>query len=1179
MCVQGSVVWLETAKADVSSGKVTSVTGKVTKTTPLTRGAHYHLRAFKRIENGFDVDVGFEIKATNEYEIDFVVHMSPDLAPGAGAGREQKVTIAAVNTNDGGSVSFHDIFLTLDSAGGASGGRAVVDPSRTGSFYDNQKEFAPPGAEEVPQAPQTEVTDHDYQWYLGTPPTASEDTGTSDNPWLTLQEQRSDISRESWPQPTQPSANANAPQRSPTSGTRFTVVEDEVRASIVSGGEDSWADVLYSSSKNLQKRPERPSFESLRQQQQRREEGGDFGGPFERVGGWESQLFPVSSSSVPTSLLPWGSVLNPSSDPNSGGVVLGLMDFPGGYGDAREGKPLPVERELMTWINTVRSAPLTFEGAYAARGCTADGFGRSERSPQRPLHLSHVLAESAQGHSTNMAAEDFVSHLGSDDSSPFDRMDGVGYQEGYRGENICAGMKNPFDCVASFMCSEAHRENLMSDTFREMGIGLSTNLATQYKHYWTLNLGHAGSVNQGAFMSSFDSDGRNLRTLSVGSHQPEEPIDEVTFSSSFYDYARSAPEAIAVVANGVEFPLGLKYGSASNGLYQQRVQLLSIPMWQVLSGSAPCIIYHFKALGGDGNLHRFPELGSYGFGGCDFDDPLAKWVSFRNETAVRIGRGAGRDHAWPVGVREGLQGGSRGEVARFSSVEEEGFTPFASDLGICLTDTHVCADGSVAKRVPPACQFHCTSGDPMHLATDLDFLKSNEQRTFGGARACATTGAQFWSGIWNWCPEVLDEAWRDPENPYRWLIPLWREVQKIDWVAAANAMTEFWQNMQQCKTYTPQSIGPETNLLESLSQSAIRVDQKRAVRNMQRVIVRTDLRYEHYTSLQLYLTHRSMLGNTVVEKSILLGDSKSGAGGEVIYDDFAGAPMPGWWGSWLETFGKTVWRDVGGGRGEEEAAMAAGMEAVPETQRFTVMDGRSVPLRAPLEALTHFTDRSQTSSAGIWELSLDHDDPVQSAAIGSWDLMVCGEPLSTALNFSSDSSGSCGSGRGGSKARHPQCPDGNSQCAHERAMHTCGSVSTVGGSSTQPPAPGREGSGMGSILQINDVMHVQPLQESSMFCSQKPVTQEGWAQPLYQSGLDLGLYLFHHEDPSRERGAWKLVDQDSTTFSSAADGAGSGEAKRFAHVRSGGARSGCWIFYVVSQRGAGPYDFWVSSKD
>ncbi|QDZ25039.1 hypothetical protein HOP50_15g75820 [Chloropicon primus] len=1112
---KGSVIWLESAEAQLRPGEVTSVAGKVTKTCPVTREAHYRLEGFKRIGNGFDVDVGFEIKSTNEYEINFVMHMSA--APARGQqdlGREQKLTVAAINTHDGGSVSFHDIFLTLDGGAGRQGFQAhqTPHPSKTGSFYDNQKPSYESGAAgKVPA-----VVDPQYQWYLGDgAPLPRNDVAFDDGSWMSLRQGRD-------------SGLGGQEDRLTSSGTRYTAVEETMGYS-----DESWADVLYSSSKELQKKPEQPTFETLRQGP------GLEGNPYENVGGWESQLFPAASSSVPTSLLPWGSIVNPGESPAQGrqSVVLGVADFPGGYGDAREGKPTPKERELMMWINSVRASPKTFEGAYASRGCTLANFRRSEREPQQPLHLSDVLSESAQSHSLSMATDNFVSHIGLDESTPFDRMDEVGYPGGYRGENICAGMKHPFDCVISFMCSEAHRENLMSDTFREMGTGLSSNLASQYTHYWTLNLGHSGLVEQGEFVSSFERGGQHLRTLSVGAHRPEEPIDEVVFASSFFDHLAVPPKSVSVVANGVEFPLELKYGQVHHGLYEQKVQLLSIPMMQVLSGASPCVIYHFKALGGGGRMYRFPELGSYGFGGCDFDDPAAKWMGFQNETTLTLAPGTGPQSLW------GRSSSDHG-VTRYS------VRPPETSDGVCLTDLHLCADGTVARRRPPSCQFFCQSGDPVHVPTDLDFLRSNGQKSFGGVSTCARTGAQFWSGIWNWCPDVLEDAWNDPKNPYRWLIPLWKEIQKVDWVAASNALTEVWQNMQRCKTYKPDSAS--SNVVQGLTKSSIRIDQDEAVSNMRRVVVRSKVRYEELTSQRLHLSHRYMVGQTVVEKSILLGNATS-ANGEVIFDDFKEAPMPGWWGSWFETFATTVWNDVKG--------------SLARVQRFAVVDGRDVPIRRPAEALMHFSDKPASSSAGIWELAISHSDPVQSAALGDWDLMVCGEPLSTSLNFTSGG-GTCSGDE--DLVPHPLCstsPWGD--CRYSGSMHACGSVSTVGGSSTQPP-PSSTKSRMGAILKVNEVLHVQPAPGSSMFCSNSPLTQQGWAKPRYEdSGLELGLYLFHNRDPSRESGAWRLVQSDFTAPES---------GKHYAHTASGRPSSGCWIFYVVSKKGAGPYDFWLASS-
>jgi len=1094
---KGSVLWLESTEAEVGAdGKVASVTGKLTKTIALTRGAHYTLQAFQRIENGFDVDVGFEIKSTNEWEIDFVMHVSV-LRPGrvskSEASAGQKVTVVAMNTNDGGSASFIDIFLTL----GESREPGYASTPHPASHYDNQRQHLPPSLEAARQEERRDhlLPDRDRS---SRPPSVVD---FNEESWSAFKEERDGR------------GGGHGGSGVPVSGTTFTVVKDDIRGGIEGDGYESWADVLYSSSKKMQRKPKQHTLQSLQQSQARREQhGGGSGGRSDpnRSSEWGGQLFPASSSNIPTSLLPWGSIISmPGDHPQAReSVVLGVSDYPAGYGDAVGGQPSPKERNLMIWINTVRASPATFQGAYVTRGCSFASFERAAKEPKPPLHFNRVLSQAAQKHSGDMAAADFVSHVGLDESTPFDRMDEAGYLRGYRGENICAGMKNPFDCVLSFMCSEAHRENLMSDQFREMGVALSSNLASQYKHYWTLNLGHAGVVDQGRFVSSFDggrgAEGGKMRTLSVGAHRPEEPIDEVLFAASFHDEARAPPTFISVVANGVEFPLELKYGEIHHGLYEQSVQLLSIPMWQVLSGSAPCIIYHFRAMGKDGLVHRFPELGSYGFGGCDFDDPLAKWVQFQNETALRFP--ARRDLRPPQAI-------SSPSVRSFSGTQEDSWRGgLRAAEGICLTDLHICADGSIVQRQPPSCQFHCRSGDPARTPTELGFLKLNGQKSFGGLHTCARNWGQFWSGIWNWCPDILDEAWNDSENQYRWLIPLWKELQKIDWVAASNAMTDFWQNMQQCKTYSPGG-GPEGNLMEGFAISSIRIDQGQAVSNMQRVIVKSDVRYERYTSMKLFLRHKFMLDDTVVEKSILLGNSST-ALGEVVFDDFAGAPMPGWWGSWFETFARTVWKDVRGNLEPQQQQQQRRQQSQdPIQQHFAILnEGRQVPIRAPEEALMHFSDKSPTapsSSAGIWELVLTHDDPVASAAISDWDLMICGETVSTSMNFTGSETHQCGA----AAISHPMCSEeeevgqtSSPSCARrfERAMRTCGSVSTVGGTSTQPPpasAAGGATAAAGSILRIADVMHIQPSPGSSMYCSNEPVVQEGWAKPRYVNKL------------------------------------------------------------------------------
>ena len=527
-------------------------------------------------------------------------------------------------------------------------------------------------------------------------------------------------------------------------------------------------------------------------------------------------------------------------------------------------------------------------------------------------------------------------------------------------------------------------------------------------------------------------------------------------------------------------------------------QLVSIPMAQVLKGAAPCVVYHFAATARDGRTHRFPELGSYGFGACDFDDERARWVGFQNDTRTTVAVAA-------------------------STV------PRGGAAGVCLTDLHRCADGTMARRVPPSCQFHCGSGDPPPRDSEVDFLQSNGP--------CASTAAQFFSGIFRWCPEALQAAYEDPNNAFRWLVPLWREIQRVDWVAAANALTKVWQNMERCETYRPGAAA----VASSAARSEIRVERKEAISSARRVMVRADVADAAASRgpparRELVLSHREAWGSQLVSKRIVLARGE-GARGESNFDDFAEAPAPGWWGSWIKN---AVTGAVTGAAGR-----------------------RRERVRRPEEALMHFTEEPLSSSAGVWELSAS---PEGGAAILDWEVTVCGEPLAASLNFTGESSFECKEPR--ARARHPLCaPSG--PCDHDtRALRSCGSVSVVGGASTQPPPPRALPSPkMGSILRVMDKLVVQPSAGSSVFCSTSPRRFRGFAAPTFpDGGLEVGLYLFHHSDPHRENGAWRLED---------AGFSGGDGGRPYAVAQSLAAKSGCFAFYVVSTRGAGPYDFWL----
>jgi uncharacterized protein YkwD len=115
------------------------------------------------------------------------------------------------------------------------------------------------------------------------------------------------------------------------------------------------------------------------------------------------------------------------------------------------------------------------------------------RAGLAPLSLNSQLAAVAQGHSQDMADHNFVSHNGSDGSSPFDRMQRAGYHFSWAGENIAAGQSTPEAAMSSWMNetppNDGHRRNILSPNYREIGIGYAFSETTQYKHYWTQDFG------------------------------------------------------------------------------------------------------------------------------------------------------------------------------------------------------------------------------------------------------------------------------------------------------------------------------------------------------------------------------------------------------------------------------------------------------------------------------------------------------------------------------------------------------------------------------------------------------------------------------------------------------------------------------------------------------------------
>ena len=156
--------------------------------------------------------------------------------------------------------------------------------------------------------------------------------------------------------------------------------------------------------------------------------------------------------------------------------------------------PLPTNTPTNTPTPT-NTATITPTPACAAHDnafeCQVLRLINQERTSRSlPMLVSNILLHTAaRGHSTDMAQHNFVSHTGSNGSSPEDRITAAAYDFSTWAENVAAGYATPAEVVTGWMNSSGHRANILNPNLVEIGIGYAYNSASTYGHYWTTDFG------------------------------------------------------------------------------------------------------------------------------------------------------------------------------------------------------------------------------------------------------------------------------------------------------------------------------------------------------------------------------------------------------------------------------------------------------------------------------------------------------------------------------------------------------------------------------------------------------------------------------------------------------------------------------------------------------------------
>lgn len=109
-----------------------------------------------------------------------------------------------------------------------------------------------------------------------------------------------------------------------------------------------------------------------------------------------------------------------------------------------------------------------------------------------PVSMNAALNAASQRHSNDMAynMNSYISHTGTDGSSPASRALQAGYSYTALAENIAAGYPTVSDVFQGWWNSTGHRSNMLNTNYREMGLALTMRSGTVYTYYWTQMFGN-----------------------------------------------------------------------------------------------------------------------------------------------------------------------------------------------------------------------------------------------------------------------------------------------------------------------------------------------------------------------------------------------------------------------------------------------------------------------------------------------------------------------------------------------------------------------------------------------------------------------------------------------------------------------------------------------------------------
>jgi uncharacterized protein YkwD len=139
--------------------------------------------------------------------------------------------------------------------------------------------------------------------------------------------------------------------------------------------------------------------------------------------------------------------------------------------------------------STSSTCPVETNAAYESQVLALINQARADQGVA-PLTSQNQLAQAALVHSTDMACQDYVDHIGSDGSRYYDRILAQGYSYAAASENIYVGDPafggTPEGAFEWWMNSDIHRRTILNPKYTQAGVAYVYRAGSTYGGYYTV---------------------------------------------------------------------------------------------------------------------------------------------------------------------------------------------------------------------------------------------------------------------------------------------------------------------------------------------------------------------------------------------------------------------------------------------------------------------------------------------------------------------------------------------------------------------------------------------------------------------------------------------------------------------------------------------------------------------